>query len=375
MTTITIEAKGFEHKLELLGNFDDSIPEVKAAIVREAFGVNEKVVPKGATGGLRESFYFEVPDILSLVFGWKAAYARFVNDGAPPSEGRYVPGMPCAGGVGKRLTMKPEQVVATDRKKVAGLLHRGFEFESSNDIIGSLNRGNWSSKLPGTAVMKRERHQISPRTQMYREAISRGLPESVARVAKTVPIEAVSDRYTQRDNLSGQPFGEYTPEYSKAYRAKIAAIEDEQYRVADIIEQPGMDIYYDKLEDKKQQIARTFGRKPAARNIGSIKVAVKQPSAFVRRVKRHEIGHALDWASGMLFSGYQEETDETIEDYTSMHEEESARMWEMAGGLHHGDIGMHPGQKGQHYSKAFLEAMRIIAINETVKALHEVVVA
>jgi hypothetical protein len=104
---MTVEGKG----LELEGEFEDKLPEIRSAIVYKAFDINADVVPVGETHELQDSFYFDVPSNDQLIFGWKSAHARFVDQGVPPSEGRYVPFL------GKRLTLHPKERRGVPKKE------------------------------------------------------------------------------------------------------------------------------------------------------------------------------------------------------------------------------------------------------------------
>jgi len=104
------------------------IDESNDKIVQRAEELNSQITPK-LTGRLRESFDTEKEE-RAVRFFWTAPYAQYVDEGFPKSEGRYVPV------IDKRLVSK----------------------------------------------------QLSPRTQVFREALGQGFSKSAARVARTIKI-------------------------------------------------------------------------------------------------------------------------------------------------------------------------------------------
>lgn len=110
------------------------VPSTINKLIPEANRLNTQLVPRGKTGKLQGSFKVETMG-KSIVVGWDADYAKFVDKGTGESPGRYVPA------IGKRL--KP----------------------------------------------------MSSRQQIHKFALKAGVPEDIAEAVLHTPIHFITKRY------------------------------------------------------------------------------------------------------------------------------------------------------------------------------------
>jgi len=248
------------------------LPRAKERVITEANRLNREIVPRGLTGKLQDSFTVEQTE-KTLRFYWDVPYAKFVDLGTNESAGRYVP-------------MISKRLVTT---------------------------------------------QLSPRTQVFREARARGMIG--ARAVLKVPIKKTREKLPSKGT-----FYEAGP---KGVEAKESAY----YTVSTTGELSGT----------------TKGR-----GIGRIEISRGLTKPLEAKVTRHELAHAAQWRSGRAFP-YSPAYDIDI----TRRLEKEARSIERGAARHGRDIGTHPGIKAQHFSTKMSDALRNTVVQSTKETIHE----
>lgn len=324
------------------------IQTLKPKVVQQANNLNRKHTPKGETGDLQESFTHKESE-RTLNFTWNSPYATYVDQGIPESEGRYVPA------IDKRLTMKPERRRVTSVKEAKKLYDKGF-------VVTKVNPGASTFTKRYDVMMERPRHQISAPRQVYKEARQRGLPEWIAKQALTTRIEESEAPFFELGSFLAS--GVFERKYSRRREARLAKTTGYPETIQKVRGSKRL------TEEQRHAISWNIAEGLEARvRTGRIAIATggEHPQAIAAH-KRHELGHLMDFISGRM------ENWSRAMAYENRPEEISARMWEKAAGLQHGDIGTHPGFEGREFSQKIVDELKIFVVESTIKHINDMII-